>query len=390
MTRKQGYRDIMNSAVSMLWQSLNKRVLIMIGLMVFIWFVFNALSDGYILRPDNLANLFKQVAVVAVLATGMTLIIASGNIDLSVGSSLGMFGALTAAFIAHMGLNSYCAVALVLMLGFLVGAAHGALVYYLSIPSFIVTLGGLIAYRGVTQFLSRQTIPVKEEWIKGISQGYLSPGMSIAVMVLVLLVLIGGIYAKRRNRARAAIGNRPLWIDLCNFALTGSMVVAFSLIMILGAGFPVQTLIFLCLAVVVAWMARYTRFGHYLYAIGGNKQAALYSGVPAGKSIVLTFGLMGLISAIAGIITIAELNAAPPDIGDLKELEAIAACVIGGASLTGGVGNVGMSVLGALIMASIKNGMSMMGIVAQMQKVILGTLLVLAVALDQWSRRTKN
>jgi D-xylose transport system permease protein len=320
----------------------------------------------------------------------MTLIIASGNIDLSVGSALGMFGALAATLISFMGINSYLAIFITLVLGFGVGALHGVLVHHVRIPSFVVTLGGLIAYRGITQFLARQTIPVKEEWIKGISQAYCGPELSIILTCAVLILIAASVLMRRRNRAGVGLANEPGWIDICKYCGTAFMVALFAGLMISGQGFPVQTLVFLAIAVVISWIARYTQFGHYLYALGGNRQAALYSGIPAGSSTVAAFGLMGLLAAVAGIISIAELNAAPPDIGDLKELEAIAACVIGGASLTGGVGSVGMSVMGALVMASIKNGMSMMGIVAQMQKVILGTLLVFAVALDLWSRRARR
>jgi len=182
----------------------------------------------------------------------------------------------------------------------------------------------------------------------------------------------------------------PLGIDILKVLIFSGIIAAILIILSLHEGVPIEFVILIGAAVVMSFVARNTRFGRYVYAVGGNKQAALYSGVPIARTIILTFGLMGLFAATAGILSMSELAAASPDMGDLKELEAIAACVIGGASLSGGSGVIGMSVLGALVMASIKNGMSMVGIAAQMQKVILGSVLVIAVGLDQWSRRTKK
>jgi D-xylose transport system permease protein len=380
----------MKQNLILLWKSLNKRTLFMLGLVLTIWVVFNALSGGYILRPENLSNLFRQVTVVAILACAMTLVIVAGHIDLSVGSALGMFGALTAAFITQLHINPVVAVILILALGFSVGCLHGAMTYYLNMPAFVVTLGGLIAYRGITQYVARESIPLRTEWIKAIAQKSIPDWLGIALLAVIILSLAYGIWRKRSEHRNAGLTLDPLWIDITKLIFTSAMVALLAAVLLTGDGIPIELVMFVTIALIFSFVATHTRFGHYVYAIGGNKQAAFYSGISIAKNTVLTFGLMGLLGAVAGIVTIAELNAAAPDIGDLKELEAIGACVIGGASLSGGSGVIGMSVLGALIMASIKNGMSMLGIVAQMQKVILGTLLVVAVALDQWSRRSKK
>jgi len=320
----------------------------------------------------------------------MTLVIVAGHIDLSVGSALGMFGALTAAFITQLHINPVVAVILILALGFSVGCLHGAMTYYLNMPAFVVTLGGLIAYRGITQYVARESIPLRTEWIKAIAQKSIPDWLGIALLAVIILSLAYGIWRKRSEHRNAGLTLDPLWIDITKLIFTSAMVALLAAVLLTGDGIPIELVMFVTIALIFSFVATHTRFGHYVYAIGGNKQAAFYSGISIAKNTVLTFGLMGLLGAVAGIVTIAELNAAAPDIGDLKELEAIGACVIGGASLSGGSGVIGMSVLGALIMASIKNGMSMLGIVAQMQKVILGTLLVVAVALDQWSRRSKK
>jgi D-xylose transport system permease protein len=379
----------MKQQIVHLWKSSNKRTLFMVGLVLLIWIVFNWLSGGYILRAENLANLFRQVTVVAILATAMTLIIVAGHIDLSVGSALGMMGALAAALIAKMGLDPVLSIMLILCLGFGVGCMHGALTFYLNMPAFVVTLGGLIAYRGITQYVARESIPLRTPWIKAIAQNTIPDWLAVALLVLVLAVLLISILKMRADHKKAGLGVDPLWIDVTKYIATAAVMALLVGLLISGNGVPIEFVLFLSIAFIVSLIAKFTRFGHYVYAIGGNKQAAFYSGISIARNTVLVFGLMGLLSAVAGIVTIAELNAAAPDIGELKELEAIGACVIGGTSLMGGSGVIGMSVMGALIMASIKNGMSMVGIVAQTQKVILGALLVVAVALDQWSRRRK-
>lgn len=381
----------MKTYLSELWEATNKRVLFMIFLLVLILGVFDILSGGYVLRAENLANLFRQVTVVAMLAVGMTLIIVLGHIDLSVGSALGMFGALTASLIAHMDVNPILAVIIILALGFAVGCLHGALVHYLNIPAFVVTLGGLIAYRGVTQYVARQSIPLRIDWIKSIAQDFTPDYFSFSLLALVIAAPVAFTSISRIRLKKANLPfEKPLWIDTLNlivFALASIIIV---LTLTSGDGIPIQALILLFIAVIVGAIAKHTPFGQYVYAIGGNKQAAHYSGISIARNTILVFGLMTMLAAACGIITISELSSAAPDIGDLKELDAIASCVIGGASLAGGSGAVGMSVLGAFIITTIRNGMSMIGIVAQTQKIILGTVLVLAVALDQWSRRKKS
>lgn len=381
----------MTTYMNELWNATNKRVLFMLVLLAAILVTFNILSGGYILRAENLANLLRQVTVVALLAVGMTLIIVCGHIDLSVGASLGAFGALTAALIAQHNFDPIQAVVLVLVLGFAVGCLHGTLVHYFNIPAFVVTLGGLIAYRGVTQYLARQSIPVRTPWIKSIAQSFTPEYLSFTVLALVIAALIAVTVVNRIRLKKADLPiSTPFWVDTLKVVVLSIISIGIVMTLVSGDGIPIQVLILLIVAAVVSFIARNTTFGHYIYAIGGNRQAAQYSGISIPKNTILVFGLMTMISAFCGIVTISELSSAAPDIGDLKELEAIAACVIGGASLMGGSGSIGMSILGALIMASIKNGMSMVGMVAQTQKIILGTVLVLAVALDQWSRRGKG
>jgi len=367
----------------------------MIVLLAVIWTVFHFWSgqwtgEGFVLTAANMSNLSRQVAVVALLSVAMTLVIASNNIDLSVGSALGMFGAVTAALITQQSFNPFLAVVIVLGVGLAIGALHGTLIHYINIPSFVVTLGGLIAYRGVTQWVARESIPMRVSWIRALAAHAMPHWLAYALGGVAIVALLFSLVNKRRSQQRAGLHSLPLGIDILKVLIFSGIIAAILIILSLHEGVPIEFVILIGAAVVMSFVARNTRFGRYVYAVGGNKQAALYSGVPIARTIILTFGLMGLFAATAGILSMSELAAASPDMGDLKELEAIAACVIGGASLSGGSGVIGMSVLGALVMASIKNGMSMVGIAAQMQKVILGSVLVIAVGLDQWSRRTKK
>jgi D-xylose transport system permease protein len=380
----------MKSFLAALWQSTNKRVLFMVALLAIIWISFHFLSGQYVLTAANMSNLTRQVAVVALLSVAMTLVIASNNIDLSVGSALGMYGAVTAALITQHSFNPFLAVIIVLGIGFGLGALHGALIHYINIPSFVVTLGGLIAYRGAVQWFARESIPMRIPWIKALAAQAMPQWLAYTFGAVAIVALFFSMASKRRNHWRAGLQSSPLGIDILTFHVFAGIIVTILTILSRHEGVPIEFGILVGAAVLMSFVARNTRFGRYVYAVGGNKQAALYSGVPIAKTMITTFGLMGFLAAIAGILTMSELAAASPDMGDLKELEAIAACVIGGASLSGGSGVIGMSVLGALIMASIKNGMSMVGIAAQMQKVILGSVLVIAVGLDQWSRRTKK
>jgi D-xylose transport system permease protein len=385
----------MKSFLAALWQSTNKRVLFMVALLAIIWTVFHFWSgqwtgQGYVLTAGNMSNLTRQVSVVALLSVAMTLVIASNNIDLSVGSALGMFGAVTAALITQQSFNPFLAVIIILGVGFAIGALHGTLIHYINIPSFVVTLGGLIAYRGVTQWVARESIAMRIPWIKALAAQAMPHWLTYTLVDVAIVALLFSLVDRRRSQQRAGLQSLPLGVDILKFIIFAGLIVAIVTILSMHEGVPIEFGILIGAAVLLSFVARNTRFGRYVYAVGGNKQAALYSGVPIARTIVVTFGLMGFFAAIAGILTMSELAAASPDMGDLRELEAIAACVIGGASLSGGSGVIGMSVLGALVMASIKNGMSMVGIAAQMQKVILGSVLVIAVGLDQWSRRIKK
>jgi len=352
------------------------RSLIMVGALVVIWIVFSMTTNGTFLRPRNLSLLARQTSVTAILAVGMVLVIVAGQIDLSVGALAGLTGGLAA--LAYMNRQWPLGVAFVAVLAFgsLLGAAQGALVAWLKIPPFIVTLGGMLLFQGallgitggVTISPSRPFLYVGQAYVP-IWLGWLLAGVMAAALL-----------------ATGLRGGARLW-SRGGFAL---VALAFAAVMNAYEGIPVPVLLLLALAAFFDGMSHHTRFGRHLYAIGGNREAAFYSGISIERHIVGVFTLMGLLSAVAGIVLTARVGAATSDAGRMMELDAIAAAVIGGTSLLGGQGTVWGALLGALVMASLDNGMSLMNTEAFWQPIIKGAILVAAVAVDMAGRRTRG
>lgn len=312
-------------------------ILIAISLGFYAAVYFKTMQNGYgnphlFFHPDNVANILGQAALVGILACGMTLVIVSGHIDLSAGSMLGMLGAVAALLMSPEsgpGLSPALAILLVFLLGGALGALQGTLTAFFSIPSFVVTLGGLMIFRGILLIAAQTTIPVESGFVNGLGAG------------------------------------------------------AFH-------GIPIRFLVMAALALIVHVLATRLRFGRYVYAIGGNREAARYSGIRVERHIVGVFALMGMIAALAGLVLTGIQMAADAGAGDMMELYAIAACVIGGSSLSGGKGTVLGAIIGALIMAVIRNGLSCLGVPSAGEKIVLGIILVLAVGLDTALSRRKS
>ncbi len=309
-------------------------VLIALGFYAAVYFKAALAHDGsnphLFFHPDNVANILGQAALVGILACGMTLVIVSGHIDLSVGSMLGMLGAV-AAWLLRSGppWPDAVIVGLVFLLGAAAGFAQGTLVARVRIPAFVVTLGGLLIFRGVLLLVAKSTIPIDSRLVNGLgSDAFL--------------------------------------------------------------GIPVRFLVMAALAFAVHVLATRFRFGRRVFAVGGNREAARFSGIDVESHITAVYVLMGLVAALAGLVSCGIQMAADAGAGDLMELYAIAACVIGGTSLSGGKGSVLGSVLGALVMATIRNGLSCLGVPSAGEKIILGLILLAAVGLDaSLGRRTK-
>ena len=350
-----------------------KRALVLLVAIPLVWLLFHLLSGGAVLTPGNMVNLFKYVSVVGILAAGMTLVIGAGHIDLSVGSLLGFLGA-TGALLLAKGIPLPLALVAGAGLGIALGMLHGALTAYFRVPSFIVTLGGLLAYMGLKQYIANPVIPIRDGVLTQLGQGYLQ-GTAAWVFVGILVAIL--LLASGRKGLKGMRG-----AALASAGLIGMTVVAQQ-----DRGLPYSVIALGFAGLLCGFIATRTRAGRYAFALGSNAEAARYAGLPVRGIAVFVFALMGLMAWLAGTVATSQLMAGAADVGDQQELYAIAACVLGGTSLRGGSGNVWMSLLGALLMASILNGMEQVGIASTVQKIILGAILVAAVAADQWANR---
>ncbi len=393
---------------------LDTRLLGMVIALVAIWIAFNLRSGGDFLTARNLWNLSVQSTSIAIMATGMVLIIVSRNIDLSVGSLLGFLGytmalVQTDGIIGFFGLDvtipglrgsSYSwvvALAVGAVLGALIGGLTGYIVAYGGVPSFIVTLGGFLVWRGAI-FRSGdkqgQTLaPLNETFqrIGGGARGALGGWGSWLLAILACAGIAASIYLSRRRRQRYRLAVRPLWLDVglgvvgCAVVVAGVALVANKYLSPItgeatGVAYPVVILIGVTL--LMTYLARRRRFGRYVYAYGGNPEAAELSGINTRRTVMLTFVLMGVLVAASAAIQTARLNSAVTNLGVQNELDVIAAAVIGGTSFSGGIGTVPGAVLGAIIMQSLRSGMVLLKIDSPSQDVVVGVVLVAAVAVD--------
>ena len=339
---------------------------------------------GIFLSAINFSKLLQQTAVTGVLAVGMLMVIVSGNIDLSVGALVGLAGGI-AAMTQGWGLIP-CLVAAIAV-GLIIGLLQGTLVAYVNIPSFIVTLGGLQAWRGIILKLTKgATIPVELPFFRSLGRDFLDPriGFGLALIAIVLIILAN----LRRNRARQRHGLKTISAvsTAARIVIPSLVIVAFIVLMNKAGGLPIPVIFLTAVALAGAFLTANTTFGRYLYAIGGNPDAARLSGINLKRYILAAFCLMGALAGLASILHTARVGSASPDAGTLMELDAIASCVIGGTSLMGGRGTVFGAVLGALILASLDNGMSLLNVENWAQYVVKGGVLVAAVGFDMYGR----
>jgi D-xylose transport system permease protein len=366
------------------------RAYTMVIALIVVWVFFQYATGGIFLEARNFSNLMRQTAVTGVLSIGMLMVIVTGQIDLSVGSVVGLAGGVAAAAAsqAWLGWGLIPSLAAAILVGLVIGAAHGLLVAYANIPAFIVTLGGLLVWRGAIKGLSKgNTIPIEQPGFKAIGQCYMHPvaGYAIAAAIVAAIAWI----TIRRNRARQQYGMtaQSAAIVAAKVLAPSIVVLAFTYALNSYTGVPAPVIIFLSVALLGAFITQNTTFGRYLYAIGGNPDAARLSGISIRRHLLAVFCIMGALAGVAAIIYTARVGSASPDAGVLLELDAIAACVIGGASLMGGRGTIFGACIGALFMASLDNGMSLKNLPDFTQDIIKGAILVGAVGLDMLGRR---
>lgn len=358
--------------------------------------LFQSLTGGILLKPLNVTNLVAQNSYILILAIGMVIVIIAGHIDLSVGSVVGFVSALSAVLIIQQHVPWQLAVAICLVLGAMAGAAQGYFVAYLGIPSFIVTLAGMLVFRGLTQFLLQgQSIAPFPKGFQQMSNGFLpevGPNtdyhnitllMGLTVIVLIVLTEV----RTRRQQQRYGFEVLPVGLSVAKVAALSVAVLVFTLLLASYRGAPVILLILAALLVLFSFAMRTSVFGRHAYAVGGNEPAARLSGINTKRVSFLVFANMGFLSALAGLAFAARLNAGTPNAGNSFELEAIAAAFIGGASASGGVGTVLGAIIGGLVLGVLNNGMSLLGIGTDVQQVIKGLVLLAAVAFDVYNKR---
>jgi len=358
--------------------------------------LFQVWTGGILLKPLNVTNIIQQNGYILVLAIGMVIVIISGHIDLSVGSIAGFIGAMSGVLMVRNDMPWLLGVAVCVGIGALIGAWQGFWIAYVGIPSFIVTLGGMLVFRGATQYLLEgQSIAPMPHGLEQVSSGFLPELGANAVyhwptVILGAVVTVAAVVVQvRRRRSQIRYGQEvsstAVFVAKC-VAIIASLA-AFTLLLASYRGVPIVGIILVVLTIVYAFVMRNTVLGRQVYAVGGNSAAARLSGVRNQRVTLLVFVNMGILAAVAGLLFAARLNSATPQAGLNFELEAIAAAFIGGASSSGGVGTVFGAIVGGLVLGVLNNGMSILGIGSDVQQVIKGLVLLAAVGFDVYNRR---
>ncbi|MFJ1647004.1 multiple monosaccharide ABC transporter permease [Streptomyces sp. NPDC088258] len=368
-------------------------MLIALGLIVVL---FQIWTDGVLLKPNNVTNLVLQNSYILVLAIGMMIVIIAGHIDLSVGSLAAFVSAASAVMMVKHDMPWVVALILGLLIGAVAGAWQGFWIAYIGIPSFIVTLAGMLLFRGATQiFLGSRSLSPFPEGFQKISTGYLpevGPDTNYhnLTVLLGLALLAFALFQEFRDRRRQQtyeLEVLPLNLFVLKCVALAAAVLAFTMTLASYRGVPVVLLLLAALLIGFGYVMRNAVIGRHVYALGGNQAAAKLSGVKDKRVTFLVFVNMGVLAALAGVVYAARLNAGVPQAGINFELEAIAAAFIGGASMSGGVGTVFGAIIGGLVLGVLNNGMSLVGVGTDYQQVIKGLVLLAAVGFDVWNKR---
>ncbi|MDO7907153.1 sugar ABC transporter permease [Paenibacillus sp. JX-17] len=370
----------------------------MIIALVVIMLLFEILTGGLLLKPINITNLILQNSYILVLAIGMVLIIITGHIDLSVGSIAAFVGAAAAIMMVDWGWPTWAAVVASLVVGGLIGAWQGFWVAYVRIPAFIVTLAGMLLFRGLTMIvLEGQSISPFPSGFQKISSGFIPDFGSfgtnmVAVVAGIILSVVYIINELRDRRAQLKYNFKVIsqGMFLLKLILLVAVINVFTFMLASYSGIPNILILLFVLIVIYSFVMNKTVMGRHIYALGGNEKAAGLSGVKTKKVTFWVFVNMGVLAAISGLIFAARLNAATPRAGTNFELDAIAACFIGGASASGGIGTVFGAIIGGLVMGVLNNGMSLIGLGIDWQQGIKGLVLLLAVAFDIYNKNKRS
>ncbi len=357
--------------------------------------VFSILKPAF-LSANNLTNIVLQYSYILVLAIGMIFVIILAQIDLSVGSVVALTGAVSAVLVIRQGLPWWVGVLAALATGIAVGVFQGFWVAYVGIPGFIVTLGGMMLFRGMTyQVLDNVSLSPFPKTYYNIANGFLNGlfggyGIDVFTLVVFGVGVVGFVYFSYRGRAeKIKYGQtvESLPIFAIKMLLLAAVVMAFAYKLASARGLPIVLIILGILIFVYGFVSQRTVFGRDIYAIGGNKTAAALSGINVRKVQFWVFVNMGFLASVAGVLYSSRMNGAQPSAGNMFELDAIAACFVGGASTTGGIGRISGALIGGLVMAVLSNGMQLMGASTSTQQMVKGSVLLLAVAFDVYNKR---
>ena len=368
-------------------------VIILIGLLI----AFQLMTDGIFWRPLNITNIVLQNSHILVLAAGMLLVVLLGHVDLSVGSVMAFVGAISGILMVNNNMSPWLAVPICIAIGAIIGAWQGYWVAYFGIPAFIVTLAGLLMFRGLTQVvLGGQSLAPFPEIFQKISTGYLPDltDSSIHLLTMILVVLIAAALVFGQWRTREKRKNNLFEVESMNMfmvkaVMTAVVMIGVTYIFASYQGYPVILVILGVIVAAYAFLTNKTVAGRQIYATGGNRKAAELSGIKTKKITFWVFVNMGAMAALAGLILAARLNAATPQAGTSMELDAMAAVYFGGASTSGGIGTIVGTIVGGLVMGVLNNGMSILGVGVDWQQAIKGLILLLAVVLDIYNKKKK-
>ena len=368
--------------------------------LVVIWLLFAMLTpDWAYLQPQNFSNLFRQMTVTSFLAAGMVLVIVTGNIDLSVGKLAGFVSVIVAFFQAKVWntllpdqpiIAAALSVCIGLIVGMIFGVFQGYIISYLNVPAFIVTLGGMFILRGGILVVTQgKTIPANQPGFAEIAQGYLPPWAGWVVAGIVVLLLFLNMISGRQRKQKYGFELASFNIDLLSTLSFSALVIFYIFIVNKYNGIQVPVLLLAITALIMAYVSNNTRFGRYAYAIGGNREAARLSGINIKRNIFMVFVLMGFLCGVAGVALASYVGYGTTAAGEGYELDAIAACILGGTSTLGGIGTIFGAMIGGLIMASLTNGLQMLNVPAAYQYVVKGAVLIFAVFADVYFKKNR-
>lgn len=378
----------------------NAMLLILVFIILLSQLLISMNGSGSLLAPSNVTNFINQNSYIFILATGMLLcIITGGNIDLSVGSVVAFISAVSGVMMVRQGMNIYLSIVVCLLLGILIGAWQGFWIAYMRIPPFIVTLAGMLYWRGLAQvLLGGMTISPFPPKFVALTASYLPATQDkdaiflftlLSGLVLFLIVaVVSGLSRYRAKKQQRELLPLPLFV--LRLLILGLVIVGISFLLGQHNGFPIVLILLGTIILGYSYITKHTVFGRHLYAIGGNEKAARLSGINTNKALFLAYTNMSFLAAIAALVCVARFNSAAPAAGINYELDAIASCFIGGASAYGGTGTVGGAVIGAMFMGVMNNAMSILGVDADWQRVLKGLVLLLAVVFDVLSKRRRQ